>query len=103
MEKILKSWLESGKITQEEYDAAMAATPNTPDAWRVTREMYERRVADAERARDAALAREKEKDDVIASFADSTGAPPTTETAESAAVKYALDKLKHKKSMNVRY
>lgn len=65
MKEILDKWLEDGKITQEEYDAAIAQDPSNADAWSAVN----RQLAEARAARDAAEAREKEKDEIIASFA----------------------------------
>lgn len=69
MKNTLKSWLDAGKITQEEYDAALAALPESPAAWKALATRYKNDVQRANDERDAALAREREKDSIIASFA----------------------------------
>ena len=69
MEKYLKSLLDAGKITQEEYDEGITKIPENPAAWKALSTRYKNEVAKANAERDAALAREAEKDAIISSFA----------------------------------
>ena len=66
--KYLKTWLADGKITQEEYDAAIAAQPANPAAWDALQTEHEAEIAKITKERDDALAREKVKDKIITSF-----------------------------------
>lgn len=64
----LKQWLDDGKITKEEYDAAIAAQPANPAAWDALQADHAAEVAKITKERDDAIAREKAKDKIITSF-----------------------------------
>lgn len=64
----LAKWLADGKITQEEYDAAIATQPTNPEAWDALQANHNAEVAKITKERDDAIAREKAKDKIITSF-----------------------------------
>ena len=74
MNKELQALLDAGRITQAEFDAVVAASPETPAAWTAREEAHTAEVARITAERDAAIAREAAKDKIIVSF--STRANP---------------------------
>lgn len=89
MEKLLKTWLDDGTITQAQYDAAIAVNPANPKAWDDLNARHAAEVETLTRERDAAIAREKSKDAIISSFA-TAGNPHASVDADPVAdvVKY---------------
>ena len=68
MNEELKKLLAAGRITQEEYDAVMGATPEAPEAWTAREAAHAAEIERITRERDAAIAREAAKDKIIVTF-----------------------------------
>ena len=74
MKNIINRLRDEGKITQEECEELTNAMPESPAAWKALSTRYKNDLQRANAERDAALAREREKDAIIASFT-TTGNP----------------------------
>lgn len=68
MDEFLKTLLDAGKITKEEYDAAISKIPDTGAAWEAREAAHEKEVAKLKKTIADNAVREAAKDKIIASF-----------------------------------